>query len=86
LEPKVHNIVAVTDIQMKLDIGKLSQKWMIYEPEQFPGAIYKTEDGPTCLIFASGKVVTAGARSETQLIKVVNLVMEKIIQSGIIGL
>jgi transcription initiation factor TFIID TATA-box-binding protein len=72
---------------MKLDIGLLSQKLskMMYEPEQFPGAMYRTEEGPTCLIFASGKIVIAGARSETQLSKVANSVTEKIRQFSIIA-
>jgi transcription initiation factor TFIID TATA-box-binding protein len=85
LEPKVHNIVAVMDTQRILDISQLSQKLskMIYEPEQFPGAIYRTQEGPTCLIFASGKIVIAGARSETQLIKVAHTVKRKIMQFDI---
>jgi transcription initiation factor TFIID TATA-box-binding protein len=80
LEPKVHNIVAVMDIPGKLDMNQLSQKLsrMIYEPDQFPAAIYKTDEGPTCLIFASGKIVIAGAKSEAQLINVSNSVTEKL--------
>jgi transcription initiation factor TFIID TATA-box-binding protein len=87
LEPKVHNIVAVMDMQSKLDLNHLSQELtkMIYEPEQFPGAIYRTEQGPTCLIFASGKIVIAGARSVTQLISVANTLREKTIQFCIVA-
>ncbi|MGB7956859.1 MAG: hypothetical protein WCF23_23035 [Candidatus Nitrosopolaris sp.] len=37
------------------------------EPDQFPGAIYRSPHGPACLIFASGKIVIAGAKSEKQV-------------------
>jgi len=87
LDHKVRNIVALMDIRGKLDVSQLSQKLskIIYEPEQFPGAIYRTEEGPTCLIFASGKIVIAGARSESHLIKVANSVTKKIMPFGIVA-
>jgi TATA-box binding protein (TBP) (component of TFIID and TFIIIB) len=42
---------------------------VIYEPAQFPGAIYHAEDleGASILIFASGKVVLAGLKREDLL-------------------
>jgi TATA-box binding protein (TBP) (component of TFIID and TFIIIB) len=40
---------------------------VIYEPDQFPGAIFKTPQGPVCLIFSSGKIVIVGSKSEQQL-------------------
>ena len=44
---------------------------VIYEPEQFLGAIYYARelDGASFLIFASGKVVLAGLKKEEQLNK-----------------
>ena len=39
----------------------------IYEPEQFPGLIYKSTSGPKCLIFSTGKVVIAGSKSKDSL-------------------
>jgi transcription initiation factor TFIID TATA-box-binding protein len=70
------------DIQGKLDVPELVQKLSktLYEPEQFPGAIYKTEEGPTCLIFASGKIVIAGANSEVQLSNTANSLKGKLKQ------
>ena len=51
-------------------------KSVMYEPDQFPGAIYHMEDPRVVfLIFASGKVVCAGAKSEADVHKAVeNLV------------
>jgi len=69
---KLQNIVATGDIgRSSVDIEKLSAKLpnIIYEPEQFPGAIYysKELEGASILIFASGKVVIAGLREEKLL-------------------
>jgi len=37
----------------------------MYEPEQFPGVIYRMEDPRTViLIFSSGKLVCTGAKKE----------------------
>jgi transcription initiation factor TFIID TATA-box-binding protein len=57
LEPKVRNIVAVMDIRRKLDISQLSQELskMIYEPEQFPGAVYRTKEGQLVLSLSQEK-------------------------------
>jgi transcription initiation factor TFIID TATA-box-binding protein len=69
LECKVQNIVATLDLQRTLDVkivtGSLAN--YIYEPDNFPGIIYKHDGKISCLIFASGKVVIAGIKSEDQL-------------------
>ena len=69
LKPKVRNIVATREV-CKIDLIKAASglNKLIYEPEQFPAAILKTPLGPTCLIFESGKIVIAGAKSEKQWI------------------
>lgn len=64
-----------------VDIEKLSTKLpnIIYEPEQFPAAIYyaKELEGTSILIFASGKVVIAGLRSE-RLVGIARRVLAKL--------
>ena len=70
LQPKVQNVVATADLKSKIDLNRAASiltKFSL-EPEQFAGAIYRSPQGPTCLIFASGKIVIAGARSERQVI------------------
>ena len=70
LEHKVQNVVATTDVKSKIDLNRAASiltKFSL-EPEQFSGAIYRSPQGPTCLIFASGKIVIAGAKSEKQVI------------------
>ncbi len=40
----------------------------MYEPEQFPGVIYRMEDPKTViLIFSSGKLVCTGAKKEEEV-------------------
>jgi transcription initiation factor TFIID TATA-box-binding protein len=68
---KLQNIVAMGQIGKAIDIENLSTKLpnIIYEPEQFPGAIYHAKElqGASILIFGSGKVVIAGLRTERLL-------------------
>lgn len=69
LQPKVQNIVATTDLGSRLDFSMLLSQISnyIYEPETFPGIIYRTANGPTALIFSSGKLVIAGSKSDREL-------------------
>ena len=69
LSPIVRNIVATMNLGKKLNIVSLAQNLSksIYEPDQFPGLIFKIPDSCTFLIFASGKIVISGAKSEEQL-------------------
>lgn len=69
LEPKVQNVVATVDVKSKIDLNKMSSTFTGFSfiPEQFPAGIYKSLVGPTCLIFASGKIVIAGAKSEEEI-------------------
>ena len=69
LECKVQNIAATLDLQGTLDIKEVTSFLAnyIYEPDNFLGIIYKHNGRISCLIFASGKVVIAGIKSEDQL-------------------
>src|SRR3989344_8993903 len=63
---KVENVVASTDIKKLISLDKLLTvlKASEYEPEQFPGLVYRLDEpkGAT-LIFRSGKIICVGARS-----------------------
>ena len=65
----IRNIFVTFDFNRNIDFRKIIQKKIkvVYEPEQFPGLIYKSNIGLTCLIFSSGKVVIAGSKSEKQI-------------------
>lgn len=62
---EVKNVVCVGDLQQDLDLNTvmigLGMERTEYEPEQFPGLVYRPEDSRcTLLIFGSGKVVITG--------------------------
>jgi transcription initiation factor TFIID TATA-box-binding protein len=80
LKVKLQNIVAIGEISKPVDMEKLSTELpIIYEPEQFPGAIYyaKELEGASILVFASGKVVIAGLRDE-QLLEAARAILAKL--------
>lgn len=66
-ELKIQNIVASADIgkKLNLDLIALSGGYnVIYEPEIFPGCIYRDEElKVVLLLFRSGKIVCTGAKS-----------------------
>lgn len=76
LHIKIQNIVASAILDGNVDLegfyeigGKVDLGGrMMYEPEQFPGAIYRMEDSnAVILIFSSGKLVCTGAKKEEEV-------------------
>ncbi len=74
-ELKIQNIVASVSLGGKVDlekaVGKLGKT--MYEPEQFPGLIYRMDEPKVViLIFASGNLVCTGAKKEQDVYDAVN--------------
>lgn len=67
--PQVRNIVAGCELGKKLPIEKLARTLpkCMYEPEQFPGIIYRIHDSCVALLFSSGKGVIVGAKSVEEI-------------------
>jgi len=66
---EVQNIVASAILNGEIDLEKAAYTLgrTMYEPEQFPGAIYRmTEPKVVILIFAKGKLVITGAKKEEE--------------------
>jgi len=64
---KVVNIVASAILGGKVDLEKtvVAVRKTMYEPEQFPGLIYRMDEPKVViLIFASGNLVVTGAKKE----------------------
>ena len=64
---KVVNIVASASLGGKVDLEKTvsTLRKTIYEPEQFPGLIYRMDEPKVViLVFASGSLVCTGAKKE----------------------
>ena len=63
----IQNMVASANLHGKIDLEAAADVLdnVMYEPEQFPGLIYRMQDPKTVLLlFASGKLVCTGAKSE----------------------
>ena len=66
----VQNIVASGSIDMQLNLNVLALELenTEYEPEQFPGLVYKLiEPNATFLLFSNGKLVCTGTKNKQQL-------------------
>ena len=80
---RVENIVASATLNVVIPLEKIVSKLegMEYEPEQFPGLVYRMQKPKAAaLIFGSGKIVCTGARSVTDVKEVFKKVIS-IVQS-----
>ena len=82
-EVKIVNIVASIDLGGRIDLEESvkSLEKIMYEPEQFPGLIYRMDEPKVVmLLFTSGKTVCAGARKEKDVARAGN-VLQSILES-----
>jgi len=78
---KIENIVASAAFGVRIPLEKMVKhlEGTEYEPEQFPGLVYRVKDPKAAmLIFSSGKVVCTGARSVSDVKKAVAKVAKMI--------
>jgi len=71
----VQNIVSSINLggRVSLELAARTLPRSMYEPEQFPGVIHRMIDPKTViLIFASGKLVCTGAKTEKDVYRSVN--------------
>lgn len=83
---KIENVVASTSLGEELDLQAiaLALTGSEYEPEQFPGLIYRLKEPKTAtLLFRSGKVVCTGAKSLEDVHKAIKTVARQIEEAGI---
>ena len=80
IEPqiKVQNIVASGSTGLDLNLNELAIKLenTEYEPEQFPGLVYKLGTRATFLLFSNGKIVCTGTKSEEELHEAVDKLVD----------
>jgi len=82
-EPKItiQNIVASGNLNAAVDLERAAYllENSMYEPEQFPGLIYRMEDPHVViLIFSSGKVVITGAKKEGDVKEAIKKLSQKL--------
>ena len=85
IEIKVQNIVASTTFAEKLDLDVITKaiEETEYEPEQFPGLVYRLKNPKTAtLLFRSGKSNCTGAKNIEDVRKTVDIIAEKLKKLG----
>jgi len=85
IEIEVQNIVASTVFAEKLDLDVIAQsiEEAEYEPEQFPGLIYRLKEPKTAtLLFTSGKANCTGAKNIEDVRKAIDIIAEKLQELG----
>jgi transcription initiation factor TFIID TATA-box-binding protein len=88
-EPKieVQNVVATFDLGQELNLNavaiSLGLEKVEYEPEQFPGLVFRmTTPKVVLLLFGSGKVVCTGARKPQDVEEAVDEIMKELRAAG----
>jgi transcription initiation factor TFIID TATA-box-binding protein len=82
----VENIVASTSFADKLDLDVIAQSLeeAEYEPEQFPGLVYRLSDPKTAtLLFRSGKANCTGAKNVEDVKKTIDIIADKLRKLGV---
>ena len=87
VQPKftVQNLVAAGSIGLDLNLNALAVQLTNteYEPEQFPGLVYKLMDPEikaTFLLFSNGKIVCTGTRSEANLKEALDKLIDNLLK------
>jgi len=78
---QIENIVASARIPARLDLDKIAFELenSEYEPDQFPGLVYRIKDPKaTMLIFSTGKVICTGARKIEDVEYAMNFLFKKL--------
>jgi transcription initiation factor TFIID TATA-box-binding protein len=78
---RVVNIVANADLQLDLDLYGLARMSheVDYEPEQFPGAIFKVKEPKAALLlFKNGKIICTGTRTTANVRRAIGQAIELI--------
>ncbi|MCL9812608.1 TATA-box-binding protein [Natranaeroarchaeum aerophilus] len=78
---QITNIVFTADLNKSIDLNELAVKLGLenveYEPEQFPGLVYRLDQG-VILIFASGKLVLTGFTNRKDAKQALNTLSNKL--------
>ena len=76
---EVVNVVVRGTLPARVDLKKLARATKTqYSPETFPAVIYRTEKIKSCLVFASGKMILTGPRTEAKAAAVIREIAKTI--------
>ncbi|AGI48006.1 TATA binding protein of transcription factor TFIID [Thermoplasmatales archaeon BRNA1] len=92
IEPKieVQNIVASSDLGQEINLNTvaitLGLEKVEYEPEQFPGLVYRLDDPKVVvLLFGSGKMVCTGAKVPEDVVRAVDKIAAELRDAGLMA-
>ena len=89
-EIRITNIVASVNLGGFIDLPTLCERprtggRIMYEPDQFPAAIYRMESPSVVfLIFSSGRIVCVGAKRETEVYEAVERLRRTLEEAGVL--
>ena len=86
-EITIQNIVASANLNAEVNLEKAAflLENVMYEPEQFPGLIYRMDPPKVVLlIFSSGKMVCTGAKHEDEVKIAVEKICQKLKDLGVL--
>ncbi|MFZ0892571.1 MAG: TATA-box-binding protein [Thermoplasmata archaeon] len=86
---EIQNIVSTADLESDLDLNAIAVTLGLdrveYEPEQFPGLVYRLEKPRVViLLFGSGKLVLTGARKPSDAQEAAELVKSDLERAGLL--
>ena len=84
---KIENVVASTSLGKELDLQAIALVLggAEYEPEQFPGLVYRIDEPKVVvLLFGSGKLVCTGARTPADVEKAVEKITAELKAAGLL--
>lgn len=88
-EPVINivNIVASSDLGAELNLNQVAMHLGLenieYEPEQFPGMVYRVRDPKVViLLFSSGKIICTGAQVLPDVRRAVDILKEELANGG----
>jgi len=85
-EITIQNIVASGDLHINIDLNMAAivMEYAMYEPEVFPGLIYRMQDPKTVfLIFSTGRIVCTGAKKKEIVREAVKKLNKEVRELGV---
>lgn len=85
----VQNIVTSADLESRLNLNAiaigLGLEDVEYEPEQFPGLVYRLDDPDVvALLFGSGKLVITGGSEPSDAEEAIEIISERLDELGLV--
>ncbi len=82
----IQNIVASGDLHTNIDLNMAAvvMEYAMYEPEVFPGLIYRMQDPKTVfLIFSTGRIVCTGGKTKEIVAQAVKNLLKEVKEYGV---